>query len=360
MNLRRQHVLIALVAVATAMTAFAPSRVVADDTVKRDPLALAQDRLDAARAQATEVAEKISATQTDQAQLEAEIAQAEQEVPALEARAESLRVTVKDRAVQLYVGHDQRMDAVLQTDSVVDGARAAHLTGAIANHDRDLAAELKATAQQIQAHEDQLRAQRADLQQTVESLAPLQDLLQKQLAVASTAYDKVKFAVDLQRVASSGADIQTGASRCPVDGFVVFIDDFGVPRSGDTVHEGIDMPALTDTPVVAVVAGVMRHDDGGAGGHGAWLSGVDGFSYYYAHFTHYEGPDRIVAAGDVIGYVGMTGDATGPHLHFEVHPGVPGAAPAVDGYALLLILCVDETAKPLGVTSPASPGGATG
>ena len=111
---------------------------------------------------------------------------------------------------------------------------------------------------------------------------------------------------------------------------------------------GIDMPAVTDTPVVAVVAGFMRHDDGGAGGHGAWLTGIDGNSYYYAHFSHYEGADRIVAAGDVIGYVGTTGDSTGPHLHFEVHPGIPGAAPGVDGFTLLLNLCTAEMAKPLG------------
>ena len=281
-------------------------------------------------------------------------------MPVLEARAETLRLAVKERAVQLYVGHDQRIDAVLQTDGIIDGARAAHLTGSIADHDRDLGAELKAAARAIEEHEAQLRAQRADLQQTVDSLGPLQDLLQKRLAVASTVFDKVKVAVDAQRSRGFEADLQTGASRCPVDGFVVFTDDFGEPRSGGNVHEGIDMPALTDTPVVAVVNGFMRHDDGGAGGHGAWLTGIDGFSYYYAHFTHYEGVDRIVAAGDVIGYVGMTGDATGPHLHFEVHPGVPGAAPGVDGYALLVLLCVAETTKPLGVTSPASPGGATG
>ena len=48
--------------------------------------------------------------------------------------------------MQLYVGHDQRIDAVLQTDGIIDGARAAHLTGSIADHDRDLGAHVR-TAQ---------------------------------------------------------------------------------------------------------------------------------------------------------------------------------------------------------------------
>ena len=127
------------------------------------------------------------------------------------------------------------------------------------------------------------------------------------------------------------------------------------------MHEGIDMPALTDTPVVAVVNGFMRHDDGGAGGHGAWLTGVDGFSYYYAHFTHYEGVDRIVAAGDVIGYVGMTGDATGPHLHFEVHPGRARCEhPRSTGTCCCSSSVSQNGRSRSGVTSPASPGGATG
>jgi murein DD-endopeptidase MepM/ murein hydrolase activator NlpD len=360
MNMRRPYALIALVVLATATTAIAPRQVMADDGTKLDPLALAQQRLDAARVQATDLAAKISAAETQQANLEDQIAQAEKEVPALQARVDVLRLAVKERAVQLYVAHDQGIDAVLQTDSVVDGARAAHLTGSIADHDRDLAAQLKATVLEIEAHEVQLRAQKTALQQSLDSMAPLQDLLQKRLAAASTSYDKVKLAVDFERSRGTVSDIPTGATRCPVDGFVVFTDDFGEPRPGGNVHEGIDMPAVTDTPVVAVVDGIMRHDDGGAGGHGAWLTGTDGLSYYYAHFSHYEGEGRLVAAGDVIGYVGMTGDATGPHLHFEVHLGAPGVGVAVDGFALLVSLCDAETTRPTGVTSPASPGGATG
>ena len=80
-----------------------------------------------------------------------------------------------------------------------------------------------------------------------------------------------------------------------------------------------------------------------AGGNAAYLNADDGNTYYYAHFSRYEGKPRKVLAGDVIGYVGMTGVTTGPHLHFEIHP--DGGEP-VDPYALLLGLCVDEMALP--------------
>ena len=132
---------------------------------------------------------------------------------------------------------------------------------------------------------------------------------------------------------------------CPVQGVVVFTDDFGEPRDTFHVHEGIDMWALEGTPVVAVVDGVMYTDVSERGGNGAWLYGTDDVAYYYAHFSRFEGASRIVNAGDVIGYVGSTGVSTGPHLHFEVHP---KSGAAVNGFPLLLGLCADETVAPRG------------
>jgi murein DD-endopeptidase MepM/ murein hydrolase activator NlpD len=312
---------------------------------KKDPLALAKERLDEASGQANELAGKISQAESQQAQLGDQIAAAAAQIPELRAHADQLKVAVKDRAVELYVGHDQRLDAVLQTDGVLDGARAAQLTGSVADHDRDLADELRTTAQQLETREAALRSQKADLQRSLDAMVSMNAELQKRLALASAAYDLVEKALDAPE--QRGGDVTTGASRCPVDGFVVFHDDFGEPRAGGTTHPGIDMPAVEGTPVVAVVPGLLVHDVGGDGGNGAWLTGFDGVAYYYAHFSRYEGDGGLVDAGQRIGYVGQTGNATGPHLHFEVHPG--GAlTPPVDGYPLLLTLCVAETARAFG------------
>jgi murein DD-endopeptidase MepM/ murein hydrolase activator NlpD len=337
-----------IVVTLTALGALAlfPTAAQAADDGARDPVTLAQQRLDDARTEATALSARISDAQTAQAKLEAEIADAEAQIPELRARATDLRTQVKDRAAQLYMSHGStaRFESAMDAENAEDALRAAHLTDSIGTHDLDLAKELRDTAAKLSAREADLKGQRAELQKTIDSLAPLNDLLQKKLQVATDAYDKVHSLI-VDGVTKKGLDVTTGATECPVKGVVVYTDDFGELRPGGP-HPGIDMGALTGTPVVAVVDGFLRHDVGGGGGNGAWLTGLDHMSYYYAHFSKYEGDDRIVKAGDVIGYVGMTGNATGPHLHFEVHPGLPGASPPVDPFATLVALCNENLLKP--------------
>jgi murein DD-endopeptidase MepM/ murein hydrolase activator NlpD len=99
-------------------------------------------------------------------------------------------------------------------------------------------------------------------------------------------------------------------------------DSWGAPRSGGRSHEGVDMLAPMGTPVYAVVSGSVNFRQNRLGGNAASLVGDNGNRYYYAHFASYEGTSRRVNQGDVIGYNGDTGNATGtPHLHFEIHPG---------------------------------------
>ena len=95
-------------------------------------------------------------------------------------------------------------------------------------------------------------------------------------------------------------------------------DGFG-PR-GDRFHTGIDYPAAMGTPVVAAGDGVVLSAGVVAGyGNLVVLQHASGVTSFYGHLSRIlVDPGKRVARGATIGLVGATGDATGPHLHFEV------------------------------------------
>lgn len=130
--------------------------------------------------------------------------------------------------------------------------------------------------------------------------------------------------------------ISGGSWVCPVAGPSAFGDTFGAPRPGGRKHEGVDMMSPYGTPLVAVVSGFANMRTTNLGGNSISLAGDDGNRYFYAHLSSWEGPSRSVAAGEVIGYVGHTGDTTANHLHFEIHP---GGGPAVDPYPTVRQYC---------------------
>ena len=103
-------------------------------------------------------------------------------------------------------------------------------------------------------------------------------------------------------------------------------NSWGDPRDGGRrKHKGIDIMAPKGTPVIAVVDGIISYiGDQPKGGNCLWLTTENGSSFYYAHLDRwasglYEGME--VRSGDLLGYVGNTGNAktTPPHLHFAVN-----------------------------------------
>jgi murein DD-endopeptidase MepM/ murein hydrolase activator NlpD len=123
---------------------------------------------------------------------------------------------------------------------------------------------------------------------------------------------------------------------CPVAGPNAFGDTWGAARSGGRRHKGVDMMSPHGTPLVAVVSGEARMKTDGLGGNVVSLLGDDGARYYYAHLSAWEGPSRRVEAGEVVGYIGRTGNTSANHLHFEIHPG--GGA-AVNPYPTVRQAC---------------------
>jgi hypothetical protein len=117
------------------------------------------------------------------------------------------------------------------------------------------------------------------------------------------------------------AFLSPDAIRFPVAGQHWFTDTWGAPRSGGRVHQGTDIFAAHGTPCVAVLPGTVRTRTGGLGGLAIWLTARDGKEYYYAHLSRFAVRGGSVRAGQVIGYVGETGNATTPHLHFGMTVG---------------------------------------
>lgn len=111
----------------------------------------------------------------------------------------------------------------------------------------------------------------------------------------------------------------------PIDGPVWYGDTWHAPRSGGRKHLGVDFIAAWGTPILAVENGVIvRKGWDVLGGWRVSILGDSGTYYYYGHLAAYAAGQPIgyrVSSGEVIGWVGDTGNATGtPHLHWEVHP----------------------------------------
>jgi murein DD-endopeptidase MepM/ murein hydrolase activator NlpD len=122
--------------------------------------------------------------------------------------------------------------------------------------------------------------------------------------------------------------LTAGGYVFPVYGPVSFSDTFGAFR-GDVPgnwHHGDDIFAPLGAPILSCAAGtVFSVGWNDVGGNRLWLRDSQGNEFYYAHlsaFSPLAKNGRQVKAGEVLGFVGNTGDAAGTptHLHFEVHP----------------------------------------
>ena len=239
--------------------------------------------------------------------------------PLLRIRREKLlqQTNARDDAAmdKLEVLNESLADHEQQVHDLREQARAAR--DRLAEEQTDLEAQLRASQQALAAFEERLRQEEAARQERERALLAAQR--------ASTARNY------------SGAYVATGLV-CPIRGPVSFVDSWGAPRATTGSHQGVDLMNPRGTPNVAVVSGRAEMRTGGTSGLGVWLYGDDGTLFYYFHLEAYEGAPRHVLQGEVVGYTGNTGDASGgaTHTHFEIHP---GGGPAVNPYPTVVAIC---------------------
>ena len=123
--------------------------------------------------------------------------------------------------------------------------------------------------------------------------------------------------------------MRVGMGRFPVAGKATYSHDWWYPRFGPgwRLHQGTDVFAPRGTPVRSPTTGVVRFADGGLGGISVYVTQSDGTYFYLAHLNNRPKDlknGQTVNTGDIVGFVGTTGNAAGgsPHLHFEVHPAI--------------------------------------
>jgi murein DD-endopeptidase MepM/ murein hydrolase activator NlpD len=154
------------------------------------------------------------------------------------------------------------------------------------------------------------------------------EIARKPTIAPSTETAKARDREFAKRAQALFAPLSGTALQMPVVGVRTYqLDDsWHAPRDGgERQHEGIDIFAPKGTPVVAVVDGIISYiGDQKLGGHCLWLATENGTAFYYAHLDRwasglYEGME--VQQGDLLGYVGNTGNAihTPSHLHFGIN-----------------------------------------
>jgi murein DD-endopeptidase MepM/ murein hydrolase activator NlpD len=125
----------------------------------------------------------------------------------------------------------------------------------------------------------------------------------------------------------------------PVQGPCYYGDTWTAARGNGRVHLGVDIAAKEGNQLYAVVSGTVTKIYSPAtdslAGNGLRITRADGTYFFYAHLSSLApgiGVGTAVSTGQLVGFVGKTGNAGVPHLHLEVHP---GGGSAVNPYPIV-------------------------
>lgn len=312
----------------------------ASDRELENAVAALGAQVKATQAQATAARRAVEAARKAVSDAEAELARTESEIKAMAAE-------VKARAVSSYVRPQGDLITSVATASDLNEAtrRTAYLTQ-VANRGRDVVDRLGAAREDQQIQQDAARkareaadARKAAAEAKAKSAA---DALFEQARAKAALDGRIRqFQDQMAQMAASDAGLSnlirqreaSAAGRASRGGGVVSgaVSAGGLiwPTAGRVtseygyrwgrMHQGIDMGAPSGTPIRAAKGGEVIYS-GSQGGYGLTVvvSHGGGFSTLYAHQSRLAARDgQTVERGELIGYVGNTGNSTGPHLHFE-------------------------------------------
>lgn len=288
--------------------------------------------------------------------LDQDIAAKQDQIQSKQKEIDSGFALLKERLRALYIsGEASNLEILLSSKSLTDLADKTEAIKMVSDHDKQLIDTLKNHLTEIEAQKTEIEQSRQEVsdaknaldqkrteldtvmeetQQVINDLAGSAEALEEQnkeiaQKEAATAEQIDSWYANYYSQKQSSSDVVVmpsggGQFVWPVPYTMNVTSGFG-PRWG-TNHKGIDISSggVYGQPIVASASGTVIVADAGGwggGGYGTWVS-IDhgnGFSTVYGHMSSLcVSVGQAVQQGQVIGYVGSTGDSTGPHCHFEV------------------------------------------
>lgn len=316
--------------------------------IKRE-VAAQNVKLAGLEAAAAKLATKVGDAQAAFDAISAALSQTKHDLAAARIRYQALRDRLDARARETYMqGPGSDIEFILGATSLTNLSDRLEYVNAVTQSDSDLATQVQNLRNDLAAKaakQESLQADRASKLQALQgaqaaldaSLAQQQQILtdiQAKQTEAEALVKKLGKAYKDYLASLFGVKFYNGTFKtCPVGDPHGVGNDFGAPRyaGGFHYHAGNDIFAPLDTVIRAPFDGTASSSYNSLGGNSEFVYGADGY-VYNAHLDHYSdlsnGP---VNAGDIIGYVGNTGDAQGgaTHDHFEWHPNaIPSNWPA--------------------------------
>ncbi|MDP9301094.1 MAG: peptidoglycan DD-metalloendopeptidase family protein, partial [Actinomycetota bacterium] len=277
-------------------------------------------------------ASKIDRTQSALAEIQKELDRVAKHLAIARAQYEKLRTQMNARIRAAYIqGPGGPIELVLTAPSYNDLVERLDILEHMTQTDAELAAQIRSVATDLRTRSQDLTDLEARRNALLDQLSARRQELQSRFAEQHRllAY----LAKQKAQVVAQISTLQPFAV-CPVKGPHAFSDDFGAPRfaGGYHPHAGNDILSPYGTPIVAPFDGKATASHDTLGGLTVVVAGANGY-VYNAHLSRIA-KTGDVKAGDLIGYVGNSGDARGgaPHDHFEWHPNTIPASPHKSPY----------------------------
>jgi murein DD-endopeptidase MepM/ murein hydrolase activator NlpD len=289
------------------------------------------------------LATRISKTQSDIVAAESRVDKLERRIMVMRVRASLLQAKLDERSREAYMFGGAPVLYLLTATSAAEAASRMSFLTEMNHRDAVLAAKVHETSDRLARIEGEVLRARQVIELTKRRLELDQKELSRTMAESKRLVAGLRDRVE--QIQYEISEIRP-FSVCPLAGPHAIADDFGImvhhppKQGGDHIHQGNDIYAAMGVPIVAPFDGEAVTASNHIGGLAVEVFGEFGY-VYNAHLSAF-GQLGSVQAGDVIGYVGATGNAGGPHDHFEWHP---ENGRAVDPHEFLMMVC-DSGALP--------------